>query len=453
MTGVWGAVMQRRFASAATTTAVASTKKVAKKRSLALNVHFRQPDFGMTKYEILSRATAFLLNVDPPNDPSKTTTATVASSSSSSTYAHLEASEQERKSRKLKQEYSHEPAGGPPRHAKDLGWLEFCTAKYRPTVHCVTSSHVLAPWLWKNYYPQDWLRQVEQKHCAYSLEIFDPDQPEIALAKFALSPFPIHHPNGMDLAIIHLKQEETEPNKADDASIESSENKGPEEVSAALGHKRGEVNDDERIFFPFSENGSLIFASPERILASTERPLPEGLCGGPALDLDGDVCGVVEGIVPMNHENKSMAGAASFIPSPRIRDFLDFAEHEMLQKIVPDDVFKKVVNIKAGNELNANEKEMEMAPSSSSSPQEGSEIEGLYGNIVESMRKHHTVEEVDAILATVDKERKEVTEYLEKEGGDVDEAIAMVRERANKGRAKIMNEIIENKESTTDKGK
>jgi hypothetical protein len=44
---------------------------------------------------------------------------------------------------------------------------------------------------------------------AYSLEIFDPDQPEIALAKFALSPFPIHHPNGMDLAIIHLKQEET----------------------------------------------------------------------------------------------------------------------------------------------------------------------------------------------------------------------------------------------------
>jgi gas vesicle protein len=162
---------------------------------------------------------------------------------------------------------------------------------------------------------------------------------------------------------------------------------------------------------------------------------------------------VVEGIVPMNHENKSMAGAASFIPSPRIRDFLDFAEHEMLQKIVPDDVFKKVVNIKAGNELKANEKEMEMAPSSSSSPQEGSEIEGLYGNIVESMRKHHTVEEVDAILATVDKERKEVTEFLEKEGGDVDDAIAMVRERANEERTKIMNEIMENQESTTDKGK
>jgi hypothetical protein len=29
-----------------------------------------------------------------------------------------------------------------------------------------------------------------------------------------------------------------EPNKADDASIESSDNKGPEEVSAALGRKR-----------------------------------------------------------------------------------------------------------------------------------------------------------------------------------------------------------------------
>jgi hypothetical protein len=218
---------------------------------------------------------------------------------------------------------------------------------------------------------------------------------------------------------------------------------------------KGEVNDDERIFFPFSENGSLIFASPERILASTERPLPEGLCGGPAIDLNGGVCGVVEGIVPMNHEDKKMAGAASFIPSPRIRDFLDFCEHEMLQKIVPDDIYKKVVNIKAGNELKSSKKEMDVTPTSSSSPEaeESGDIEGLYGNIVESMRKHHTVEEVDAILATVDKERKAVTKYLEKEGGDVDEAIAMVRKRANEERDKMMNEILENKESTTDTGK
>ena len=34
--------------------------------SLALSVHFRHPSLGMKDYEILSRATAFLLRVDPP---------------------------------------------------------------------------------------------------------------------------------------------------------------------------------------------------------------------------------------------------------------------------------------------------------------------------------------------------------------------------------------------------
>ena len=29
-----------------------------------------------------------------------------------------------------------------------------------------------------------------------------------ALAKFALNPYPIHHPEGRDIALIHLKQEE-----------------------------------------------------------------------------------------------------------------------------------------------------------------------------------------------------------------------------------------------------
>ena len=37
-------------------------------KSLALSVYFKQPDLGMKDYEILSRASAFLLAVDP--DPS-----------------------------------------------------------------------------------------------------------------------------------------------------------------------------------------------------------------------------------------------------------------------------------------------------------------------------------------------------------------------------------------------
>ena len=44
----------------------------------------------------------------------------------------------------------------------------------------------------------------------YSLEVYDPDKPKetAALAKFELNPYPIHHPEGRDMALIHLKQEE-----------------------------------------------------------------------------------------------------------------------------------------------------------------------------------------------------------------------------------------------------
>lgn len=163
-------------------------------KSLALSVYFKQPDFGMKRYEILSRATTFLLAVDPPDEKPH-----------EGKYAFLDEHRQQREARQRLQDYAHEPAGGPRRHVQSLSWLEYCPKKFRPVVHCVAASHVLAPWKWGNYYTQPWLQQVKPEHCVYSLEVYDKHKP---LAKFALNPYPIHHPEGRDLALIHLKQEE-----------------------------------------------------------------------------------------------------------------------------------------------------------------------------------------------------------------------------------------------------
>ena len=168
-------------------------------KSLALSVHFKQPDFGMKDYEILSRATTFLLAVDPRESDG---------SRKDSKYAFLDENIQERERRERLQNYAYEPAGGPRRRVEELGWLEFCPQTFRPVVHCVAASHVLAPWKWGNYYSQPWLQQVKPEHVVYSLEVFDPQKPQEALAKFALNPYPIHHPEGRDIALIHLKQEE-----------------------------------------------------------------------------------------------------------------------------------------------------------------------------------------------------------------------------------------------------
>jgi hypothetical protein len=132
----------------------ANTTSRSAVKSLALSVYFKQPDFGMKDYEILSRASAFLLAVDPPDPQVK-----------DGPYGHLEKNERDRKYKMHKQDHQYTPAGGPEgREIKDLGWLEFAPKEVRPTVHCVCSSHVLAPFLWKDYYPQDWLSKVKQEH-------------------------------------------------------------------------------------------------------------------------------------------------------------------------------------------------------------------------------------------------------------------------------------------------
>ena len=218
--------------------------------SLALSVHFKHPDLGMRDYEILSRATAFLVNVDPPtpegdefetksdkHNTSSTTTHNSQGFVHKSAYPHLAENRSLREKLLHKQQYAYEPASGPRRFPHQLNWLEFCPNAFRPKVHVMASSHVLSPWLWPKYYGQDWLRLVNEEHVRYSLEVWgsgdggnkrgnkDANDKEEnnnvighdgklvgsykPLAKFALNPFPIHHPQDMDIAVIHLKQEDT----------------------------------------------------------------------------------------------------------------------------------------------------------------------------------------------------------------------------------------------------
>lgn len=396
---------------------------------MALSVHFKHPDLGMKDYEILSRGSAFLLNVDPPEPPEP-----------EGKYAHLVVSREERAAKLKKQDYRHDPAGGPPRRVQDLGWLEFAPGAYRPLVHCMAASHVLAPWNWKQYYPMDWLQIVRQEHCVYSLQVYDPDTAE-SLGKFALNPYVIHHPEEMDLAVIHLKQEEAtlkhlrdlgvdimylrdkenQFDNGEEVTFEGFEITDPEPIldlsSIDEKIKEAEKNknhEDTRVFVPYSTKGTLFVATAERLLAKTDAPLPEGLCGGPTIDKHGTISGIIEGIVPKDHEDERLAGAAAFIPSFRIQQFIDFAEHLMLKTILPQDVFDGVVELKTTGELgNAN-----MNPDYCAS-----EIE----RHIQALRKIHSKEEVEAIMKTIRREREEVVDIMTTEGGRLDEVVARVR--------------------------
>jgi hypothetical protein len=284
------------------------------------------------------------------------------------------------------------------------------------------------------------------------LEVFDGENSE-ALGRFALNPYPIHHPEGRDIAFIHLKQEEenlrimkdlgveilhlkdldeiyekgdevvfngyvvAEPNKADSEEL----------ISSTSTAKTTTDDEDTRVFYPYQETGELSFHTRDRFFATTEKPLPEGLCGGPVLDQTGMVCGIVEGIVDKNHSNKEIAGSAAFMPNYIMTQFIEFAERFMLQRILPKSLFQKAVTAKTTNSLGGGifqkDQQGTFQPGTSTAWEEA------FDRAVEQLKKNHTKEEVDAILDTIQQERNEVLDILDKEGGDLDDVAKRVRRR------------------------
>lgn len=302
------------------------------------------------------------------------------------------------------------------------------------------------------------------------------------MAKFALNPYPIHHPGGLDLAVIHLKEEEPSLEQMESLGVEMLYLRDLEKDETFIGEdlnfegfqiaqmdlieseevefdeeenwdddthentNEKEHNEATRIFIPYSEAGKLLFGKPDRFLASTPKPLPQGLCGGPVLDANNRVTGVVEGIVPVNHEDKRIAGSAAFIPSVQIRHFLDhFAERLMLEQILPPDIYDKVVRLKEGKPFRDSDT-FDVASVLQQKEKDKAEekiLDDTYDELIANMKKYHTAEETNAILDMIRREREEVLKILDSEGGDVDEVIARVRAGTRAKQKEELTRLIE----------
>ena len=313
---------------------------------------------------------------------------------------------------------------------------------------------------WQDYYPQDWLKRVRAEHCVYSLEVFDPEKPEEALAKLALSKNVFHHPEGRDIALIHFQQEQSSLKLLKNLGVDVlhmrdrdrlfkkgekmmfdgfvvSEPNNADNKEYANAAKKSDANEDNRIFYPYREEGELSFHTNDRFFAKTPEPLPEGLCGAPALDTDGDLCGTVEGIVPVDHKEKRLAGNAAFMPSYVMKVFVDFVERGMLEQMMPKDLFQMVVSAKETNTIGPGSMR---APDDDSIDEEVNWDE-LYDSTLEKLRKRYDGKETDAILKAVEDEREEVLEMFDKEGGDMDEIVDRVRQKSIMIRRMIQDQI------------
>ena len=315
----------------------------------------------------------------------------------------------------------------------------------------------------------------------YSLEVIDTENPGVALGKVALNPYPIHHPEGRDVALIHLKDEEenlrilqdlgvdmlymrdldgiyekgdvvsfdgyvvAEPNTADSKDYSDDNTKETKK-------KKDSEEEDNRIFYPYQETGELSFHTRDRFFATTPEPLPEGLCGGPVLDKNGDVCGIVEGIVEKKHKNKDIAGSAAFMPNYMVAPFIEYAERMMLERILPKSLFQRSVTAKTTNSFGGGIFKKDELTGQYHPSNAGTEYEEAFDRAIDNLKQNHSPDEVKAILQTIERERKEVLEIMDKEGGDMEEVAARVRRRTMQIRELIHAEYRQGKTVDKDVG-
>jgi hypothetical protein len=135
------------------------------RHTLSISSWFCVPEQGMNQFEILSRGSAFLVQSDASRMVSVD------------------------KSRSF-------PLGV---HTKRSN-----TSALLPTYHVVTSSHVVSPWKWPNYYPEEWLQHVNEQHTYYTLEVRD--EHGVFITQAECRPVTYHHLN-KDLAVLHMDDE------------------------------------------------------------------------------------------------------------------------------------------------------------------------------------------------------------------------------------------------------
>ena len=76
--------------------------------------------------------------------------------------------------------------------------------KFVPKYHLVTASHVVAPWMWPKYYPDEWLQYVNQSHTHYTVELRNEEG--VFVTQSECHPVSYHH-RTRDLAVLHLEDE------------------------------------------------------------------------------------------------------------------------------------------------------------------------------------------------------------------------------------------------------
>lgn len=283
-------------------------------RALSFSSWFSVPDQGMKDFEILCRASAFLLPVKSKVNVYITT--------------HFYSSQ-----------------------------FIYCTKMWKSSTkyHVLTAAHAAAPWKFPKLYPNDWLRFVNQDHTIFTVETRHKDGS--MQSQIDLLPEVFYHPT-RDLAVLHFENELEALEVLRFVNVEyklelTDEDLVDNSFTDELTFTGYDVED-----VPFNQDykldrkrilrnvvGKPILRTKHQIFCPTKPILTDGMCGGPVLrgnpPVDGShkiVCGLLEGIVPSSFAKESIRGAAVFVETGEIRQFLADIEENKIQPLISGSV-------------------------------------------------------------------------------------------------------------------
>ena len=232
---------------------------------------------------------------------------------------------------------------------------------YKNKLHVVTASHNVAPWRFPKIYPEEWLQCINEKNTHYTIEIRHPDG--MFMTQTELLPISYHH-SSRDLAVLHLEADLVgldtftrlgyDHHNLSTRTLKSGENlmfEGFQIASSSTGNFGGNdggdasTNDaDIRLPVPSVIPGTFVSQEMYQQFARTYHKINHAMSGGPvistplkasssatpatrgrtavkvgAVPVDrGEVCGMLEGVVPEDSEDVENRGMVSFVDSDTI---------------------------------------------------------------------------------------------------------------------------------------
>lgn len=227
----------------------------------------------------------------------------------------------------------------------------------------LTVLHAVRPFMFPQYYPDEWLRYVRPEHVTTQAEYRDPEGQILATVELGPAVYP--HPNGRDVAIMRLLDPEGARVTLEAAGVEIEPATFAPTAPAngqpftCVGHvlstdsadhpdclslpmtTMGAVRVNLNTFYKPAEDGTPVHLS----IGPTQDELHMGMCGGPALTMNGEALGMLEGMVAENTESDAadkptavdeLERNAAIIPAQTdLLEFIDLVREGLVDPDIP----------------------------------------------------------------------------------------------------------------------